>query len=65
MLISTATLTARLNHLLSELPLIRRLDPMDYRYESWQSRKQELVAAILFLEDDGQERLSPEDSTFW
>ncbi len=65
MLIHRATLTARLNHLLNELPLIRRLDPADYRVESWQARKKELVDAIQSLEDDSQPRLSLGESTFW
>jgi hypothetical protein len=65
MLINSATLTARLNHLLNELPVIRRLDPKDYRVECWQQRKAELLDAIQSLEDDGRERLSRADSTFW
>jgi hypothetical protein len=65
MLIHRATLTARLNHLINELPVIRRLDPSDYRVECWQGRRQELVDAIAQLHDDSKLRITREDSTFW
>lgn len=47
----SATLTARLNVLLRELPAIRKMDDDDYRREAWCRRKAALLRSLQELDE--------------
>jgi hypothetical protein len=47
----SATLIARLNVLLRELPAVREMDTYDYRRESWCRRKEDLLRAVQELDE--------------
>ncbi len=46
----SATLTARLNVLLRELPAVSRMDDCDYRREAWCRRKAALLRSVQELD---------------